>query len=73
MSATPPDVEIMTRVSIDDGHAFANDLLQRSADELRERGVTHARATILPSMEAPLVLIVEGWRVRPELETPVPA
>jgi hypothetical protein len=43
--------------------------LQGAADEMKTKGATHARATIVPEAGN---LFVEGWRVRPARETPLP-
>lgn len=43
--------------------------LQVAGDELKSKGATHARATVVPEAGT---LFVEGWRVRPARETPIP-
>jgi hypothetical protein len=46
--------------------------MRRASDNLRSHGVTWARATVLPSNEDPQMLIMEGWKERPDEESPMP-
>jgi hypothetical protein len=69
MTATPPDWTLVFDVRTLKTDGEKSRTLQGAANELKKRGSTHARATIVP--EAGKVF-VEGWKVRPELETPIP-
>jgi hypothetical protein len=65
---TAPDLRLIFNIegrSPEDKNAT----LQGAADELKAKGAMHARATIVPEAGK---LFVEGWRVRPARETPLP-
>lgn len=73
MSGTPPDWTLKFDVrgkTEDDVHA----ILEAAAVELRQRGSQSARATFWPDAtpDNARTLFVEGWRVRPDVESPLP-
>jgi hypothetical protein len=65
---TAPDWRLVYKVE-GQSQEENNAMLQGAADEMKAKGATHGRATIIPEAGT---LFVEGWRFRPAREPPLP-
>lgn len=72
MSGAPPDWTLKFDIR-DKTEDEVHTILQGAADDLRQRGSQSARATFWPdaTKENARTLFVEGWRIRPEEESPL--
>lgn len=73
MSGTPPDWTLKFDIRGKTDDEFQK-IMRAASDDLRQRGSQSARATLWPdaTRENAQTLFVEGWRVRPEEESPLP-
>jgi hypothetical protein len=74
VTGTPPDWTLKFDIRGKTESEF-QEIMRGAADDLRQRGSESARATLLPdaTRENARTLIIEGWRVRPEQESPLPS
>lgn len=71
MNGTPPDWKDehdVTGNTVEENQ----DVLRQSVDGMHMLGAKHLRATVLPADGPANKFIIEGWRERPDRESPVP-
>jgi len=68
MAADWTDRRNVAGLDRDEFHAVQREM----AESIRTRGATFARFTLLPDADNPVEFVVEGWRVQPDDQGPLP-